>query len=133
MEKVPGKVLLARGLRQRCPVCGRGAVFHSHFKMNRTCPVCHVIFWKQPGESLGAMYLDWAVAVGAFLVTWLIADLTLNLSEMAQLVLFGAVAAASVIICYPLTRSIWTVLVYISGGIEPPPIHVVGRRGKRPG
>jgi len=38
-------------------VCRNGAIFQSHFKMNRECPRCHVIFWKDPGETLGASCL----------------------------------------------------------------------------
>jgi len=97
--------------------------------MNRECPNCHSIFWKDLGESLGAMYVDYAIATGAFLVSWLALALTTKLSDLTQIVVVCAIAAASVIVFYPLSRSIWTVLVYLSGGMERPPIRVV-RGGK---
>ena len=31
-----------------------------------------MVFWKDPGETLGAMYLDFAVASGSFLIGWVI-------------------------------------------------------------
>jgi uncharacterized protein (DUF983 family) len=114
---------------RRCPVCGRGAVFRSHFRMNRECPSCHIVFWKDPGETLGAMYLDYAVAVGAFVICWVILVLETDLSDLAQFFVLGAVAASSVAVFYPFTRSLWTVLVYLSGGIDRPPIHVI--RGRK--
>jgi len=127
--QIPLGVLIRRALARRCPLCGRGAIFRSHFKMNRECPNCHSIFWKDPGESLGAMYVDYAIAAAAFLFSWLVLALTTNLSDFAQICLLSAIAIASVLIFYPLSRSIWTVLVYLSGGIERPPIRIV-RGGK---
>jgi uncharacterized protein (DUF983 family) len=122
-------ILIRRALARRCPLCGRGAIFRSHFRMNRECPNCHSIFWKDPGESLGAMYVDYAVATVAFLVSWLALSVTISLSDLTQIVVVSAIAGASVIVFYPLSRSIWTVLVYLSGGMERPPIRVV-RGGK---
>jgi len=75
------------------------------------------------------MYVDYAIAAAAFLFSWLVLALTTNLSDFAQICLLSAIAIASVLIFYPLSRSIWTVLVYLSGGIERPPIRIV-RGGK---
>ncbi len=98
--------------------------------MNRTCPNCKVVFWKDPGESLGAMYLDYAVAAATFLALWLVLELFTNLGEVAKFGLLSAAAVGSVMLFYPLTRSVWTVLVYLSGGIEHPPMHLVRGRKK---
>ena len=122
-------MLIRRALARRCPLCGRGAIFRTHFKMNRECPNCHVIFWKDPGESLGAMYIDYALAAGSFLTAWLALSLITNLSDLTLFFVLGATAAGSVLLFYPLSRSFWTILVYLSGGIERPPIHTV-RGGK---
>jgi uncharacterized protein (DUF983 family) len=122
-------MLIRRALRRKCPVCGRGDIFETHFGMNRSCPICHVIFWKDPGESLGAMYVDYAVATIAFLIAWFILDFTTRLSDPVQVAIVGAIAVASILIFYPISRSIWTLLVYISGGIEKPRIRAI-RGGK---
>ena len=131
MDRVSGKTLLKRALRRRCPVCGRGRMFRSHFKINPTCPLCHVTFWHDPGEVLGAMYLDWAVAMGTFLPLWAALCWLTNLSDISQLIILSIASATAVIICYPWSRSLWTVLVYLSGGIEPPPLRVIPG-GQRP-
>jgi uncharacterized protein (DUF983 family) len=122
-------MLIRRALTRRCPVCGRGEIFESHFRMNRSCPSCGVIFWKDPGESLGAMYVDYAVATVAFLIAWLVLDFTTHLSDPVQVAIVSAVAVASILIFYPISRSVWTVLVYLSGGIEKPRIRAI-RGGK---
>jgi uncharacterized protein (DUF983 family) len=122
--------LILRAIQCKCPVCGRGDIFESHFTMNRSCPNCHVVFWKDPGESLGAMYVDYAVATVVFLIAWLLLDVFTKLSDPAQIVIVGSLAVASVLIFYPYSRSAWTVLVYISGGIEKPRMRAV-QGGKR--
>src|ERR1700730_10598434 len=93
-------MLIRRAVTRRCPVCGRGAIFERHFRMNRSCPRCHVIFWKDPGESLGAMYVDYAVATVAFLIAWLILDFTTHLSDPVQVAIVGAIAVGSILIFY---------------------------------
>src|SRR5258708_30128981 len=118
MAAESASVLIKRALNCRCPVCGRGAIFSSHFKMNRECPRCHVVFWKDPGETLGAMYLDFAVAASSFLLCWAILAFATHVSDAVEIFILCAVACGSVLLCYPLTPSAWTVLVYLSRGIE---------------
>ncbi len=122
--------LVWRALARRCPACGRGAIFRSYFTMNRTCPSCHVVFWRDPGEGLGAMYLDYAVAVVVFIAGWIVLALGTRLSDLAQVLILATASGASVIIAFPFTRSAWTVLVYLSGGIERPRIRAI-RGGRR--
>jgi uncharacterized protein (DUF983 family) len=125
MDRVDGKTLLKRALRRRCPVCGQGAMFRSHFRINKTCPVCDVTFWRDPGEVLGAMYFDWAAAMATFLLLWAVLAWLTNLSEWVQFGILSVAAVAAVVIFYPWSRSLWTVLVYLSGGIERPPLRVL--------
>lgn len=132
MASVPLSTLIRRTLIRRCPVCGQGAILRSHFQMNRTCPVCQVTFWKDPGEALGAMYLDYAVAVGLFLVSWAVLDWSTKLSVFMQVVILGAISGCGVLLCYPLTRSAWTMLVYLAGGIEPSPMRLLDGGAKAP-
>jgi|SRR5215471_838946 len=131
MARYDTAVLIKRALAKKCPVCGRGDVFASHFRMNRNCPACHVVFWGDPGESLGAMYVDYAVATVTFIAVWVLLSWTTSLSDLAQTAIVAAAAVASILICYPYSRSAWTVLVYISGGIERPRLKVM--RGGRSG
>src|SRR6266478_2601415 len=56
-------MLLKRGLRQRCPVCGRGKIFKGWFKTYERCPACNFAFEREPGYYTGAM----AVNLGATL------------------------------------------------------------------
>src|SRR4051794_14221100 len=62
--------LARRALVLRCPRCGRGQIFGSRFRMNQSCPVCGVVFWKAEGEWLGPAVMDYTVAVAAALFAW---------------------------------------------------------------
>jgi uncharacterized protein (DUF983 family) len=110
--------LIRRALARKCPACGIGPIFQSHFKMNAECPKCRTIFWQSEGESLGPMVIDYTVAVTAALVAWAISIL-LNLSETIQICLVSAVGVASLIAVAPWSRSFWTAFLYVSGEMKP--------------
>jgi uncharacterized protein (DUF983 family) len=55
-------LLLRRGLRQRCPVCGRGKIFSGIFKTYERCPVCGFAFEREPGYYTGAMAVNLVVS-----------------------------------------------------------------------
>jgi uncharacterized protein (DUF983 family) len=54
-------VLLGRGLRLRCPVCGKGKIFSGFFKTYERCPVCHFIYEREPGYYTGAIAVNLVV------------------------------------------------------------------------
>jgi uncharacterized protein (DUF983 family) len=68
-------------LRQRCPRCRMGSIFHYSIfrgfpKMHERCPVCDLKFEREPGYFLGAMYVSYAlglvtVAIFAALLWWI--------------------------------------------------------------
>jgi uncharacterized protein (DUF983 family) len=61
-------------LLQRCPACLRAGVFKSLLETHERCPKCGVLFQREEGYFLGAMYVSYAmggVLVGA---VWLLAS-----------------------------------------------------------
>jgi uncharacterized protein (DUF983 family) len=61
-------------LRLRCPRCRQGRVFRSLLQMNDPCPVCGLLFQREEGYFLGAMYVSYAIGsvlIGtAFFIAW---------------------------------------------------------------
>jgi uncharacterized protein (DUF983 family) len=49
-------------LRQRCPRCREGRVFRGSLTMNDPCPVCGLIFQREEGYFLGAMYFSYLLS-----------------------------------------------------------------------
>ena len=49
-------------LRQRCPECRKGKVFHGLMSMNQKCAVCGLQFEREPGYFYGAMYFSFVLS-----------------------------------------------------------------------
>src|SRR5262245_40660847 len=50
-------------LRLRCPRCRRGQLFRGRFAMNDPCPVCGLVFQREQGYFLGAMYVSFPIGL----------------------------------------------------------------------
>src|SRR5260370_8797450 len=70
LARPTGLELVLRAAERKCPVCGRGRIFKSYITMNYACPVCNSVFWKNEGEWIGPMVIDYTVAVGGALLSW---------------------------------------------------------------
>jgi uncharacterized protein (DUF983 family) len=61
-------------LRQRCPRCLKGRVYHGLVAMHETCPECGYQFGREPGYFTGAMFASYTLAVpilfAIFVVLW---------------------------------------------------------------
>jgi uncharacterized protein (DUF983 family) len=60
-------------LRQRCPRCLEGHVFKAWITMNETCPHCGLVFERERGYFMGAMYISYTLAfsiMGIFMLIW---------------------------------------------------------------
>ncbi len=64
-------------LRQRCPRCHRGRMFRGLYTMNDPCPECGLLFQREEGYFLGAMYFSYALATGILIPLYLLAALLL--------------------------------------------------------
>jgi len=64
-------------LLQRCPQCQKGQMFRGPFTMNDPCPECGILFQREEGTFLGAMYASYVLGAGIivpiyFLISWLL-------------------------------------------------------------
>lgn len=113
--KPPFRQALNRGLRFRCPKCGEGRVFSSFFKMRDECAECGLSFYPESGYYAGAMYLNYALSAGIFLLlfipTLFLPDLT-HLSYLTKNLLWIGFGA---LLCLGLSRpsySLWLAVDY---------------------
>lgn len=89
------QILLIRGLLLRCPLCGRGKLFSSWFRMHKQCGVCQETFEREPGYFLGSIYFNYgitslivAVAYPLFMFNKILEDRTLQAAALAFVLLF---------------------------------------------
>lgn len=116
-KQVSGGSLIWRALTLRCPACGRGRIFGARFRMNRRCPVCGVVFWKNEGEWIGPAVVDYTAATGAALVAWAIVVFA-GASVAVQLACACGAAIVAALAFSRWSRSFWTLLLYIAGELD---------------
>jgi uncharacterized protein (DUF983 family) len=78
-------------LRQRCPRCAEGRVYAHGMDMNDRCPVCGLIFEREPGYFLGSLYVSYALAVAIMLLLMGLGHLLLPTWDPGTLVLLVGV------------------------------------------
>jgi uncharacterized protein (DUF983 family) len=100
-------MLLARGIVQRCPVCGQGKLFHGIFQMNETCPVCGFKFEREVGYFTSAMAIDLVLSelIAAAIVLPLAANLTIP--ALNVMLIGGPFVILLPLLLYRPSRSIW--------------------------
>ena len=103
------RAALARGLRKRCPRCGRGKVFRTFFKMNDACSVCGYAFLREPGYWTGAMTVNIAACEAWFFLLF-VGTLVFTMPdvEWGLLLLFAVVTNGLLpIVFFPHSRTLW--------------------------
>jgi uncharacterized protein (DUF983 family) len=82
-------------LSLRCPRCFEGRVYEGLLRMHRECPRCGLLFQREPGYFLGAMYFSYALAILAALplcLTLLVAGVPALWNALASSALIAVVS-----------------------------------------
>jgi uncharacterized protein (DUF983 family) len=109
----PGVVaLLLRALRLRCPACGHGALYTGWFAMYETCPVCTFRYEREQGYFVGAIYVNFALAVVLGLVPVVVADVVWGLTIGQQLAIAVPLMILVPVVCFRWSRSLWLAIDY---------------------
>ena len=100
-------VLLGRGLRQRCPVCGKGKIFSGVIKTHERCQACQFVYEREPGYYTGA------IAVNLVVTELLIAVIAVPLAA-SETVSIPVMIVLGLVLCilmpllfYRPTKSLW--------------------------
>jgi uncharacterized protein (DUF983 family) len=118
---------LLRGFRKRCPRCGERDTFVSWFQPRRDCPRCELRFAKEEGGFLGAMALNYLVAIGLWLVVLGVGvAMTVPDVPIVMLLVLSAVVLIGVPLWfYPRSKMIWAAVEFLVLRSEPdyrPPV-----------
>ncbi len=102
-------VLLWRGLRRKCPVCGGGKLFDHWFNMIDCCPTCTYRYEREEGFFLGAFVMNTIVTLASLMLFLFVSfAITLPRPPLVTLaVLGGALGLLIPIVAYPFTKTIW--------------------------
>ena len=112
--------ILWHGLCLRCPNCGKGHIYpglFNLFKMEETCPYCHVRYERKYGESLGGMFINLplveVLSVGGYFLTQLLFAPPLAF----QLVFCVTFNLAFVVLFYRHSRCLWIAISNLTSGV----------------
>jgi uncharacterized protein (DUF983 family) len=120
--------VLIRGMRKRCPRCGERRIVDGFFTLRPRCPTCDLRFEKEEGGFLGAMALNYAVAVGFWLVVMVVGiALTVPVVPVAPLLVASlGVLTVVPVWFYPRSKTLWAAIEFLVARSEP------GYRSARP-
>ena len=125
--EVGATTALLRGSRKRCPRCGERDTFVSWFQPRKACPRCELRFAKEEGGFLGAMTLNYLVAIGLWLVALGVGVvMTVPDVPVVPLLVLSAVVLIGVPLWfYPRSKMIWAAVEFMVLRSEPeyrPPV-----------
>ncbi len=103
-------------LRLRCPRCLQGKVWKGFVAMNTSCPVCGLVFEREPGYFTGAMVVSYAIAVpvlGAIVIGLMTVG---GLDAVAALIIGDLAYLALVPFIFRYSRVVW---LHFDWGLDP--------------
>jgi uncharacterized protein (DUF983 family) len=117
-EPSPAATALARGLRKRCPHCGRGRLFSGWAHHLERCSSCGLVFERNPGDTWAFTVVGDRLPVALLVVLLYVALRRLDLA--IGIVLFVLIGAA-LILTSPNRWGVGIALHYLSRVYWPDP------------
>jgi len=98
---------LHRAARLACPRCGARTLFRGAFAMHESCAACHLIFEREPGYFVGAIYINYAVTTLITIAGFLVLDAYTSISLTAQMLGWGAFSIVFPLWFFRYSKSLW--------------------------
>jgi uncharacterized protein (DUF983 family) len=93
-------------MRLRCPRCLEGKIWRRFLSMNEACPICGLIFEREPGYFTGAMVVSYGIAVPTFGVI-VIALIVARFDAVVALIAGGVVYLVLAPFIFRYSRAVW--------------------------
>ena len=88
--------------------------------MHARCAVCDVVFEREPGYFIGAIYINYAVTAVLTITGYLVLDSYLGLSLRAQLILWCIFSVIFPLWFFRYSKSIWLAVDHLVSADDPP-------------
>jgi uncharacterized protein (DUF983 family) len=111
------EVLWDTGFRLFCPVCEQGKVFETWFKMNATCPHCHVRFERNQGEATGGMTLSIVITSLIFLTGYMTTEYLYDWPLWVHFAIWLPFSVLFPILFYRYSRALWVAILHLHGDV----------------
>jgi uncharacterized protein (DUF983 family) len=105
-------MLLARGLKRRCPMCGRGRAFNGFYRMRDRCPQCGYIFEREEGYWVGAVIMNFVFVEAwfALLFVTIVFATAPDIPWVPLLIVAIVTNGILPVILYPYSKTLWMAL-----------------------
>ena len=110
-------------LMQRCPRCRKGPVFHGLMSMYPTCRVCGLVYEREPGYFIGAMYASYAF--GLLTTAYWLPMLLLGVNPFLVVIIPTVHLILQIPLCFRYSRVIW---LHVDHNFDP----TEGQQAKEP-
>lgn len=111
--KTPALEVLARGLKQQCPSCGKSSIFRNYYELHEKCPACSLELQAREPNTWFFMYVSTAAITGIFFVMMFFFRTSNPALARAVLIFF---AILTFFYTMPLRKSLGIALDYLSPG-----------------
>src|SRR5262249_41472051 len=95
--------------------------FAGPFRMHERCPACGLVYEREPGYFVGAIYLNYGATTLIAIAGYFAADAALGLSLRLQLLVWGAFAVGFPLWFFRYSKSLWLSLDYLVAPIDSRP------------
>src|SRR5438105_689923 len=108
-------------LAGRCPRCHKGRIFaplfgSSPLKMHTACSDCGLVFDREPGYFVGAMYFSYTFGVATVVPLALILLLVFHVSAVVVIVIALLQTLATMVFSFRYARVAW---LYLDQALDP--------------
>ena len=117
MEIARAREHLIRGLRLKCPACGLGRLYQSFFRMRDECPCCGLVFAREQGYFIGAIYLNVIATESLIFAAYLGLILARRINDQSTYTILFALALLLPVLFHRHARSLWLSLDHL---LDPP-------------
>ena len=113
MNMGEAKQVLIRGLKLRCPACGRDALYQSAFKIKERCASCGLVYGREQGYFVGAIYINVMATEALILFVYLVLFFAFPVMGDAVYIVLFIMAITLPLIFFRLSRSLWLSIDHI--------------------
>jgi uncharacterized protein (DUF983 family) len=113
--------VLVRGWRKRCPRCGARGIFRAWLDLIDRCPNCDLRFEQEQGGFLGAMTINYLVAV----VVWVAMFVVVLVFTVPDVPVVPLMIASVVVLAlmpiwfYPRSKTLWAAIEFLVARSDP--------------
>src|SRR5262249_51439806 len=108
------RIVLWRGLKLRCPVCGEGRLFRTYFAMYERCERCGVFFHREHGQWVGSLDINTFVVAFALMIGVAFGP---HWSVRTSIIVWCSAAVVIPLITFRYSKGLWTAIVHLTGGV----------------